>query len=66
MAHKNLISSRINHFGQESGYLPNVSKNIHQINDPIESTQQEDTDDQFLPSVYRKQSESSEIQIQRS
>lgn len=36
MAHKNLISSRINHFGQESGYLPNVSKNIHQINDPSE------------------------------
>lgn len=36
MAHKKLISSRINHFGQESGYLPNVSENINQINGPVE------------------------------
>lgn len=36
MAHKKLISSRINHFGQESVYLPNVSKYINQIDGPIE------------------------------
>lgn len=36
MAHKKLISRRINHFGQESGYLPNVSKYINQTDGPVE------------------------------
>lgn len=36
MAHKTLISSGINYFGQESGYLPKVSKYINQTDGPTE------------------------------